>query len=121
MRRLSHFCSEPLRLRTPDAYDTGPKDRTPASPRAQRPSNRPLGRDRKGMQSVIFDIQRLVEFDFLRATEMAALHSMQWVGKGNKEAADAAASDAIRGMFDLTDMRGTVVIGEGIKDKSPGI
>jgi fructose-1,6-bisphosphatase II len=68
-----------------------------------------------------FDIQRLVQFDFLRATEIAALHCMQWVGKGNKEAADAAACDAIRGMFDITDIRGTVVIGEGIKDEAPGI
>jgi fructose-1,6-bisphosphatase II len=67
------------------------------------------------------DIQRLLEFDFLRATEIASLNCMQWVGKGNKEAADAAASDAIRGMFDLTDMCGEVVIGEGIKDKAPGI
>ncbi len=68
-----------------------------------------------------FDMQRLVEFDFLRATEMAALHCMQWMGKGDKEAADAAACDAIRGMFDLTDIRGEVVIGEGIKDEAPGI
>lgn len=67
------------------------------------------------------DIQRLLEFDFLRATEIAALNSMQWVGKGNKEAADAAACDAIRGMFDLTEMQGEVVIGEGIKDEAPGI
>lgn len=68
-----------------------------------------------------YDIQRLIEFDFLRATEMAALHSMRWIGKGNKEEADAAASDAIRGMFDLMDIRGEVVIGEGIKDQAPGL
>lgn len=68
-----------------------------------------------------FDIQRLVEFDFLRATEIAALNCMQWVGKGDKEAADAAACDAIRGMFDITDICGEVVIGEGIKDEAPGI
>ena len=68
-----------------------------------------------------FDIQRLVEFDFLRATEIAALNCMQWMGKGNKEAADAAACDAIRGMFDITDICGEVVIGEGIKDEAPGI
>lgn len=67
------------------------------------------------------DIQRLLEFDFLRATEIAALNCMQWIGKGEKEAADAAACDAIRGMFDLMDMRGEVVIGEGIKDDAPGI
>lgn len=67
------------------------------------------------------DIQRLLEFDFLRATEIAALHCMQWMGKGNKEAADAAACDAIRGMFDITEICGEVVIGEGIKDEAPGI
>ncbi len=67
------------------------------------------------------DIQRLVEFDFLRATEIAALNCMQWIGKGDKEAADAAACDAIRGMFDLMEISGEVVIGEGIKDEAPGI
>lgn len=68
-----------------------------------------------------FDIQRVIEFDFLRATEIAALNSMQWIGKGDKEAADAAACDAIRGMFDITDIRGEIVIGEGIKDDAPGL
>lgn len=68
-----------------------------------------------------FDVQRLIEFDFLRATEIAALNTLQWIGKGQKEAADAAACDAIRGMFDLMDMRGEVVIGEGIKDQAPGL
>lgn len=68
-----------------------------------------------------FDVQRLVEFDFLRATEIAALNCMQWIGKGDKESADAAACDAIRGMFDITDISGEVVIGEGIKDEAPGI
>jgi len=63
----------------------------------------------------------MVEFEFVRATENAALHSLQWMGCGDKEAADAAASDAIRGMFDLVDIRGEVVIGEGIKDNAPGI
>ncbi|HEY6564585.1 MAG TPA: fructose-bisphosphatase class II, partial [Pirellulaceae bacterium] len=67
------------------------------------------------------DRERLMEFDFLRATEGAALHSLQWVGKGEKELADAAACDAIRGMFDLMDVRGEIVIGEGIKDEAPGL
>jgi len=67
------------------------------------------------------DIERNIELDFLRATEIAALNTLQWLGKGDKEAADAAACDAIRGMFDLIDMRGEIVIGEGIKDKAPGL
>jgi fructose-1,6-bisphosphatase II len=67
------------------------------------------------------DTERLVEMDFLRATELAALNTLQWLGKGDKESADAAASDAIRGMFDLMDISGEVVIGEGIKDEAPGL
>lgn len=67
------------------------------------------------------DRERLIEFDFLRATEMAALNSMQWLGKGDKISADEAACDAIRGMFDIMDIRGEVVIGEGIKDEAPGL
>lgn len=67
------------------------------------------------------DFERIFEFDLLRATEMAALNTLQWLGKGQKEMADDAACDAIRGMFDLMDIRGEVVIGEGIKDEAPGL
>ena len=49
----------------------------------------------------IQDLERIVEFDLVRATEAAALNAAQWLGKGNKNAADQAACDAIRGMFDL--------------------
>src|SRR4029078_5173321 len=59
--------------------------------------------------------------DFLRATEAAALNSLRWLGRGDKEAADAAASDAIRGMLDLMNICREVLIGEGIKDTAPGI
>ena len=67
------------------------------------------------------NVERTVQFDFVRATENAALNSIQWLGRGEKEKADAAACDAIRGMFDLMDICGEVVIGEGIKDNAPGI
>jgi len=70
---------------------------------------------------VSHDSERLIEMDFLRATELAALNTLQWLGKGEKEKADEAASDAIRGMFDLMDICGEVVIGEGIKDQAPGL
>ena len=63
------------------------------------------------------DIERIIEFDFVRATEAAALNSVRWLGRGDKEAADAAACDAMRGMFDLMNICGEVVIGEGIKDE----
>jgi fructose-1,6-bisphosphatase II len=67
------------------------------------------------------DIERIIEFDFVRATEAAALNSLRWLGRGDKEQADAAACDAMRGMFDLMNICGEVVIGEGIKDDAPGI
>lgn len=67
------------------------------------------------------DLERTYEFDLLRATEMAALNTLQWLGKGEKELADEAACDAIRGMLDLMDVCGEVVIGEGIKDAAPGL
>lgn len=67
------------------------------------------------------DFERQIELDFLRATEIAALNTLQWLGKGEKEKADEAACDAIRGMFDLMDIRGEIAIGEGIKDEAPGL
>jgi fructose-1,6-bisphosphatase II len=73
------------------------------------------------MSTSPLDKERGIAFDFLRATEMAALNTLSWLGKGDKESADAAACDAIRGMFDLIDVCGEVVIGEGIKDKAPGL
>jgi fructose-1,6-bisphosphatase II len=63
----------------------------------------------------------VLEFEFVRATENAALNAMHWLGRGEKEKADAAACDAIYGVFDMVDVRGEVVIGEGIKDNAPGI
>jgi fructose-1,6-bisphosphatase II len=67
------------------------------------------------------DLERLLEFEFVRATENAALEARHWLGRGEKEKADYAACDAIYGVFDLIDICGEVVIGEGIKDNAPGI
>src|SRR3979409_286173 len=67
------------------------------------------------------DIERIIEFDFVRATEAAALNSLPLLGRGEKENACGAACDALRGMFDLMNICGEVVIGEGIKDDAPGI
>ena len=54
----------------------------------------------------MYDPERTVEFEFVRATENAALNAMHFIGKGDKNAADAAACDAIQGVFDLVDIRG---------------
>src|SRR4030088_157404 len=67
------------------------------------------------------DIERIVHFDLGRAPGASALIWRRWPGRGDKEKADAAACDAMRGMFDLMNICGEVVIGEGIKDDAPGI
>jgi len=67
------------------------------------------------------DAKRSIEFEFLRATENAALNVVHWLGRGEKEKADAAACDAIYGVFDFVNICGEVVIGEGVKDNAPGI
>src|SRR3954451_3821085 len=69
----------------------------------------------------LIDQERMIGMEFIRATEAAALSAYKWMGKGDKESADFAACDAIRGMFDSTSISGTVTIGEGIKDDAPGI
>ena len=62
---------------------------------------------------------REITLDLVRVTEAAALMASRFLGRGDKEAADQAAVDAMRGMLDYIDMKGKVVIGEGEKDKAP--
>src|SRR5207244_5012296 len=57
--------------------------------------------------------------ELVRVTEAAALAAGRWIGRGDKNAADAAAVDAMRMMIDSVSMHGTVVIGEGEKDEAP--
>ena len=64
------------------------------------------------------NIQRLV-FDAARAAENAAIAAAVWVGRGQKEAADQAAVDALRTGLNAMDMRGRIVIGEGERDEAP--
>lgn len=57
--------------------------------------------------------------DFVRATEDAAIQASKWVGKGDKEKADAAAVKALRERLNQMQIYGTVVIGEGERDNAP--
>ena len=67
------------------------------------------------------DIERLIELDFVRATESAALNAYRWFGKGDPQAAHAAAVDALRGALDTTSVQGAVVMGDGMKPQTGGI
>jgi fructose-1,6-bisphosphatase II len=60
-----------------------------------------------------------LSLDLVRTTEAAALAAARWVGRGDKNAADRAAVDAMRLFFQTVHMDGIVVIGEGEKDEAP--
>jgi fructose-1,6-bisphosphatase II len=62
---------------------------------------------------------RNLALELVRVTEAAAMAAGRWVGRGDKEAADGAAVDAMRLMIDSVAMDGVVVIGEGEKDNAP--
>ena len=64
-------------------------------------------------------MDRNLSVNLARVTEAAALASAKYLGKGDKEAADQAAVDAMRRMFDTVDVDGVVVIGEGEMDEAP--
>ncbi|MCD2138134.1 class II fructose-bisphosphatase [Salinicoccus halitifaciens] len=64
-------------------------------------------------------MERSLSMELVRVTEAAALQSARWVGKGLKEAADDAATEAMRTVFDTIPMKGEVVIGEGEIDEAP--
>jgi fructose-1,6-bisphosphatase II len=62
---------------------------------------------------------RNLALELVRTTEYAALASARWIGRGDKNAADKAAVDAMRMLLDTVSMEGMVVIGEGEKDEAP--
>jgi fructose-1,6-bisphosphatase II len=62
---------------------------------------------------------RNLALELARVTEAAAMASARWVGRGDKNAADGAAVNAMRLLINSVAMNGIVVIGEGEKDKAP--
>ncbi len=66
-----------------------------------------------------YSVDRELAMEIVRVTEAAAIASAQWMGRGKKNEADHAATNAMRKMFDSVNMAGTVVIGEGELDEAP--
>ncbi len=64
-------------------------------------------------------LDRNLALDLVRATEAAALAAARAMGRGDKNAVDGAAVDAMRLVLQTVDMDGIVVIGEGEKDEAP--
>jgi fructose-1,6-bisphosphatase II len=62
---------------------------------------------------------RNLALELIRVTEAAAIAAARWSGRGDKNAADGAAVDAMRFVLGAVAMDGVVVIGEGEKDEAP--
>ncbi|MGC6405929.1 class II fructose-bisphosphatase [Bisgaard Taxon 45] len=64
-------------------------------------------------------MNRALAIEFSRVTEAAALAGFAWLGRGDKNAADNAAVQAMRLMLNQVEMDAEVVIGEGEIDEAP--
>ena len=64
-------------------------------------------------------MEKLLALEMVRVTEAAAIASARFMGKGERDEADRAATEAMRHTMDETDLAGTIVIGEGERDEAP--
>ncbi len=64
-------------------------------------------------------MKRDLAMAFSRVTEGAALAGYKWLGRGDKNAADGAAVEAMRFLLNKTEIEGEIVIGEGEIDEAP--
>jgi fructose-1,6-bisphosphatase II len=64
-------------------------------------------------------VETLLALEMVRVTEAAAIASARYMGRGDRHAADRAATEAMRHTFDEVEMSGTIVIGEGERDEAP--
>ena len=71
------------------------------------------------MVSASHVLDRVLVLEMVRVTEAAAIAAAKWIGRGDNDAADAAAVEAMRQALNELPMDGTVVIGEGERDEAP--
>jgi fructose-1,6-bisphosphatase II len=64
-------------------------------------------------------MELLLALEMVRVTEAAAIESARFMGRGQRDAADAAATEAMRRTMDEIDFAGRIVIGEGERDEAP--
>ena len=64
-------------------------------------------------------MEQLLALEMVRVTEAAAIASARFMGRGERDGADRAATEAMRHAMDETDIAGTIVIGEGERDEAP--
>jgi fructose-1,6-bisphosphatase II len=63
--------------------------------------------------------EKLIALEAVRATEAGALAAARYMGRGDREAADRAAVEAMRRAMEAAALSGTIVIGEGERDEAP--
>lgn len=64
-------------------------------------------------------MNRNLALELVRVTEAASLAAGRWIGRGDKNSADHAATEAMRKTLGAIDFDGKVVIGEGEMDEAP--
>ena len=64
-------------------------------------------------------MEQLLALEMIRVTEAAAIASARFMGRGEKDEADRAATEAMRATMDEIEFAGTIVIGEGERDEAP--
>ena len=64
-------------------------------------------------------MEQLLALEMVRVTEAAAISSARFMGRGEKDEADAAATEAMRRTMDEIEFAGRIVIGEGERDEAP--
>jgi len=64
-------------------------------------------------------MEQNLTLEMVRVTEAAAIASARFMGRGRRDEADQAATEAMRRTMDEVDMHGIIVIGEGERDEAP--
>ena len=64
-------------------------------------------------------VDKIIIAEAIRATEAGAIAAARLMGRGDRDGADQAAVTAMRKAMDDADISGTIVIGEGERDKAP--
>jgi fructose-1,6-bisphosphatase II len=64
-------------------------------------------------------IDKVLSIEAVAATEAGAIAAARLMGRGDRDGADHAAVEAMRKAMEDADISGTIVIGEGERDKAP--
>jgi fructose-1,6-bisphosphatase II len=64
-------------------------------------------------------MEQLLALEMIRVTESAAIDSARFMGRGARDEADAAATEAMRRTMEEIEFDGRIVIGEGERDEAP--